>query len=214
MEPWSVAARPGDSIGDGEPFTSEQLRQQQANDRVLVKVRGWLEAQARLDWPAMSSQGPEIKTLYSQWGSLELHDSVIYRWWQAQGGGIDRLQLLVPHALRSEVLHWVHRAAGAGHFGNSKTVWRLRQRFYWSGCRQHQRDWDQHLPLVLWAYRTAVQELSQCTPAALIFGRELRMPLDLVFGSPPEPEIAGGLELEYFRRLKERNWSINWSGMH
>ncbi len=39
---------------------------------------------------------------------------------------------------------------------------------------QHQRDWDQHLPLVLWAYRTAVQESSQCTPAALMFGRELR----------------------------------------
>ncbi len=46
---------------------------------------------------------------------------------------------------------------------------------------QHQRDWDQHLPLVLWAYRTAVQESSQCTPAALMFGRELRTPVDLVF---------------------------------
>ncbi len=69
---------------------------------------------------------------------------------------------------------------------------------------QHQRDWDQHLPLVLWAYRTAVQESSQYTPAALMFGRELRTPVDLVFGSPPEPEIAGGPELDYFRRLKER----------
>ncbi|KAI2648671.1 Retrovirus-related Pol polyprotein [Labeo rohita] len=67
---------------------------------------------------------------------------------------------------------------------------------------QHQRDWDQHL--VLWAYRTAVQESSQYTPAALMFGRELRTPVDLVFGSPLEPEIAGGPELDYFRRLKER----------
>ncbi|XDV44325.1 hypothetical protein PO909_012625 [Leuciscus waleckii] len=69
---------------------------------------------------------------------------------------------------------------------------------------QHQKDWDQHLPLVLWAYRTAVQESSQCTPAALMFGRELRTPGDLVFGSPPEPVIAGGPELDYFRKLKER----------
>ena len=49
---------------------------------------------------------------------------------------------------------------------------------------QHQRDWDRHLPLVLWSYRTAVQESSHCTPAALMFGRELRTPVDMVFGVP------------------------------
>uniref|UniRef100_A0AAV2KG84 Uncharacterized protein n=1 Tax=Knipowitschia caucasica TaxID=637954 RepID=A0AAV2KG84_KNICA len=47
------------------------------------------------------------------------------------------------------------------------------------------------------------QESSQCTPAALMFGRELRTPVDLVFGSPPEPEIAGGHEMDYFQRLRE-----------
>ncbi|KAG1941393.1 interleukin-1 receptor accessory protein-like 1-A [Pimephales promelas] len=87
LEPSSAAVRPGDTRGDGEPFTTEQLRQQQANDQVLMKVRGWLEAQTCPDWPAVSSQGPEIKTLHSQWGSLELHDGVIYRRWQAPGGG-------------------------------------------------------------------------------------------------------------------------------
>ncbi len=56
------------------------------NDRVLVKVRGWLEARTCPDWPAVSSQGPEIKSLHSQWGSLELNDGVIYRRWQAPGG--------------------------------------------------------------------------------------------------------------------------------
>ena len=69
---------------------------------------------------------------------------------------------------------------------------------------QHQRDWDRHLPLVLWSYRTAVQESSQCTPAALMFGRELRTPVDLVFGTQSEPEIAGGKEMDYYRRLIDR----------
>uniref|UniRef100_A0A8C6P750 Integrase catalytic domain-containing protein n=1 Tax=Nothobranchius furzeri TaxID=105023 RepID=A0A8C6P750_NOTFU len=69
----------------------------------------------------------------------------------------------------------------------------------------HLRDWDLHLPMVLWAYRTAVQESSQSTPAALMFGRELRTPVDVVFGPAPEPEIGGGgVELDYVRRLKER----------
>ncbi|XP_056157718.1 uncharacterized protein LOC130132152 [Lampris incognitus] len=70
---------------------------------------------------------------------------------------------------------------------------------------QHQRDWDRHLPLVLWSYGTAVQESIQYTPAALMFGRELQTPVDLVFGSLPEPEIAGGdRDGLYFRRLRDR----------
>ncbi|KAJ8353689.1 hypothetical protein SKAU_G00212560 [Synaphobranchus kaupii] len=35
-------------------------------------------------------------------------------------------------------------------------------------------------------------------------GWELRTPVDLVFGAPPEPEIAGGKEMDYFRRLRDR----------
>ncbi|KAJ8351941.1 hypothetical protein SKAU_G00234170 [Synaphobranchus kaupii] len=69
---------------------------------------------------------------------------------------------------------------------------------------QHQRDWDRHLPLVLWAYRSAVQESSQLTPAALMFGRELRTPVDLVFGAPPEPEEPSRTREEYYHRLRNR----------
>uniref|UniRef100_A0A3Q3KZ30 Gypsy retrotransposon integrase-like protein 1 n=1 Tax=Mastacembelus armatus TaxID=205130 RepID=A0A3Q3KZ30_9TELE len=132
----AVAAEPS-GVGEArEPFTIEQLRQQQASDPVLGKVKGWLEARARPDWPAVSSQGPEVKLLHSQWNNLELHCGVIYRRWRAPGEGNDRLQLLVPRALRPEVLSCVHGAAGAGHFGNAKTVRRMRQRLYWPGCRQ------------------------------------------------------------------------------
>uniref|UniRef100_A0A3P9KF51 Integrase catalytic domain-containing protein n=1 Tax=Oryzias latipes TaxID=8090 RepID=A0A3P9KF51_ORYLA len=74
---------------------------------------------------------------------------------------------------------------------------------------RHQRDWDRFLPLALWSYRTAVQESSQCTPAAIMFGRELRTPVDLVFGAPPEPEIPGGREMDYCRRLKDRLHEIH-----
>lgn len=37
-----------------------------------------------------------------------------------------------------------------------------------------------------------------------MFGPELRRPVDLVLGAPPEPEIVGGQEMDYFRRLKEQ----------
>ena len=50
----------------------------------------------------------------------------------------------------------------------------------------HQRDWDSHLPLLLMAYRTAIHETTGCTPASLMLGRDLRLPIDLLFGRPDQ----------------------------
>ena len=78
---------------------------------------------------------PETKALYSQWPNLINHDGLLHHRWQTPGGDRDILQLLVPRQLRSRV-RLVHGAAGAGHFGVSKTLICLRSRFYWPGCRQ------------------------------------------------------------------------------
>ncbi|XP_039618348.1 uncharacterized protein K02A2.6-like [Polypterus senegalus] len=66
-----------------------------------------------------------------------------------------------------------------------------------------QRDWDQQLPLVLLAYRTVVQESTQCTPAMLMLGRELRTPASLEYGLPPEREERQS-GLDYARCLQDR----------
>ncbi|UYV78481.1 K02A2.6-like [Cordylochernes scorpioides] len=58
---------------------------------------------------------------------------------------------------------------------------------------QHKRDWDVRLPPFLMAYRAAIHEITGQTPAKIMFGRELRLPCDLEFGSPEElpAEVAG-----------------------
>ncbi|MGH0120359.1 UNVERIFIED_CONTAM: hypothetical protein FKN15_067744 [Acipenser sinensis] len=67
----------------------------------------------------------------------------------------------------------------------------------------HQRDWDTHLPVVLLACRSAVQDSTACTPALLMLGRELRTPAELAFGRPPDaPSVPPGPE--YARRLQDR----------
>jgi hypothetical protein len=52
----------------------------------------------------------------------------------------------------------------------------------------NQRDWDAILPIFLLAYRTSTHGTTGLTPASLVFGRELRLPLDLLFGAPPDKE--------------------------
>ena len=49
---------------------------------------------------------------------------------------------------------------------------------------EHQRDWDKHVPLLLMAYRTAVHDTTGETPAMIMLGRNLRLPIDLFIGHP------------------------------
>ena len=53
--------------------------------------------------------------------------------------------------------------------------------------QESQRNWDQILPLLAMVYRSAIHESNGCTPTELMFGRVVRLPVDLMFGSPPVP---------------------------
>jgi hypothetical protein len=52
----------------------------------------------------------------------------------------------------------------------------------------HQKDWDARLPIFLLAYRASTHDTKGLTSANLVFGRELRLPSDLLFGAPPDKE--------------------------
>ena len=67
--------------------------------------------------------------------------------------------------------------------------------------QDHQKDWDLHLPLPLMSHRSAVHETTKLTPAMLMFGRELRVPLDLLLGRP-HADIEELSYLEYAEKLR------------
>ena len=51
-------------------------------------------------------------------------------------------------------------------------------------------DWDDHLPYVMMAYRSSIQESTKCSPNLLMLGREINLPVDLMFqrrSSPSNP---------------------------
>ena len=64
----------------------------------------------------------------------------------------------------------------------------------------HQKGLDQHVPLLLMAYRSAVHDTTRCTPAKLMLGRDLRLPVDLIYGCPEEKQPA----TSYVETLQER----------
>ena len=44
---------------------------------------------------------------------------------------------------------------------------------------QNHTDWDKHVPFLLMAYRSATHETTKVTPGQMMFGRELKLPVDL-----------------------------------
>jgi hypothetical protein len=64
----------------------------------------------------------------------------------------------------------------------------------------HQRDWDERLPVFLLAYRASTHTTGM-TPTNMVFGRELRLPCDLLFGAPPDKEHS---TKDYVADLVER----------
>ena len=51
-----------------------------------------------------------------------------------------------------------------------------------------QNDWDEYLPSVMMAYRSSLHRTLKETPNMMMFGREVRIPLDAMLGRPPEEE--------------------------
>lgn len=66
----------------------------------------------------------------------------------------------------------------------------------------HHRDWDQYVPLLLMAYRTSTHESTKCTPAMMMMGRDLRLPVDLLMGRPVEEPTT--LATDYAANLQRR----------
>ena len=64
-----------------------------------------------------------------------------------------------------------------------------------------QKNWDHYLPLIRLAYNTSVHPSTGQTPFRMMYGREARLPIDIMFG-PAEPQESCSPE-KYMGELKQ-----------
>ena len=126
----------------GEIPTLPNVEQVQKEDQGIRPVLEWLtKSPVRPDWSTVAPFNEMTKILWAQWDSLRIHGGCLYRLWEGTPPVLSRYQLVVPEKLRTEVLSQLHGSQTAAHFGVSKTLERLKQKFYWPRCRLDVQLW-------------------------------------------------------------------------
>jgi hypothetical protein len=72
----------------------------------------------------------------------------------------------------------------------------------------NQRNWDEILPLAMMAYRSSKHESLNLTPNMMMLGREVDLPIDLLF-PPPEEISSSQTPNDYVQSLIEKMNSLH-----
>lgn len=68
---------------------------------------------------------------------------------------------------------------------------------------ENQRDWDENIYLLMLAYSSSVHESTKVTPNEMVFGRQVTLPIELIYGKPTaDTEIPDSCE-EYAYQLQQ-----------
>lgn len=126
--------------------TNSQLLEAQLADHVISVVHKWKSENLRPPWEEISQMNNSIKTYWSQWNRLVLENGVLYRQWTRDNTGEQILHLVLPDSLRDMVLKMLHDDPTAGHLGVTRTMHRVRQRFYWVNNKRDVAKWCMECP--------------------------------------------------------------------
>ncbi|CAG2253617.1 unnamed protein product [Mytilus edulis] len=147
------------------------LENEQENDPVLKIIRDWLVNNLKPIWSEISKFSPIIKYFWNRIESFEIRDGIICRKWESEKGDNVTWQKVIPENLKEGVLKQLHNSVTGGHLGIKKTL---------------SKDWDKFVPILMMAYRSAEHESTGVSPCKMMYGREINLPVDLLFGKSPD----------------------------
>ena len=106
-----------------------QLREAQLNDPDLTLIIKWLENSYFPSDSELRLTSPSVRSLWLNREQLVFKNEILYYSWSNRDDRGDCL--IIPDSLKSKVLYQCHDAKESGHLGQSKTLDRLKAKFYW-----------------------------------------------------------------------------------
>ena len=114
-----------------DSLSSLQLSEAQRNDPNIGIVMHWLEHNYEPTTRELQLSGPETRALWLNREHIVFQNHVMYYSWTYREGR--SCCLIVPSELRDKVLYFCHDSKDSGHLGQTKTLDKLKEKFYWYG---------------------------------------------------------------------------------
>ena len=119
----------------------EKWKQAQVDDPGISVLYNGIQHNIRPTWDEISHMDDETKTYWAQWSRLVLHNGVLCRKYFDTNTDTEFLQIVLPKSLREEILTQLHDHETAGHLGSTKTMEKVKRRFYWYNYRMSIENW-------------------------------------------------------------------------
>ena len=184
--------------------SNADLRQMQLEDGYIGLILQYLEKGEKPRLDDVRQQGPEAQRLLQLWNRQVLEEGVLKRKYDDTRRRSTWLQLVVPHTLREEVLEELHAGALEGHLGEEKTLYKVKERFYWSGMQQDVRDWCQTCETC--ATRKRAPKKNRAPLGTIKTGYPMQVVAVDILGPLPESEAGNSYVLvagDYFAKWME-----------
>ena len=175
------------SVGAVIPnWTLQTMKDEQERDIAVSILYSWkLLKIPKPVRPALSVECKEVRQLVAQWDDLFIKDSVLCRW-RTQPGKRRVIQLVVPEALRLQILNYCHGHRTSAHFGRERTEMKIKSRYYWPGMTGDIRRWVRQCPTCCMA--KPGPGMGKLPLSQELFGvRFARIALDIISGFKTTP---------------------------
>ena len=120
-----------------EKGTRNDMQQAQDDDPSLSTVPSWVKNGKKPHRSVLQGQSGDVWVLWNNFDSLKVVNDILCRSFDDSSTGQSHLQQVVPTILRPEILESIHSSTTAAHLEVTKTLEKLRARFYWPG---HKKD--------------------------------------------------------------------------
>ena len=113
------------------------MQQALENNQGLSTVLFWVENGKQYHRSVLQGQSRDFWVPRNIFDSLKVVNDILCRNFEGSSTGQSRLQQIVPTTLQPKFLESVHSSTTVAHLGVTKTLEKLRARFYWPG---HKKD--------------------------------------------------------------------------
>ena len=106
----------------------------QKADIDICTVVSWLEEglKSAPDKNTLMAHSPMVKSLCAHWSNLVIKDGILYRKWPDKlEPDLSVMQMIAPPCFRDEIFALLHGSKIGGHFGITRTLKVLKDRFWW-----------------------------------------------------------------------------------